>query len=291
MTQKQHKILSTLIITAVSFFGFEILNYIIGLYQLRGSLFVAIYFYAFHIFWLFFLFDLHLKAKIDWQKSFVEGLRERFAHLKQWAYIRHFLNYLILPSILYWSAVILMFLNPFNYNLKHAIAFTTTAALSVAYYYMKEHISRKFEHDSNWLFVLAIVKLFAVFMSYSAAVALTFYMGMNTNFLFDMVLVATFLLLYQALFQHGLLNLEIILWVLGIALLMACCSLWVYHNWNTEYFAAALGLVAIYNMFWGLLHNYLDKTLDKKIALEYLAMMILILSLILASHNFSQKVI
>ncbi|MBI4363401.1 MAG: hypothetical protein HY545_00960, partial [Candidatus Doudnabacteria bacterium] len=47
----------------------------------------------------------------------------------------------------------------------------------------------------------------------------------------------------------------------------------------------------VYNTFWGMLHHHLEKTLTKKIVVEYLFMMALILSILFASHNFGARVI
>src|SRR5207253_2431219 len=113
----------------------------------------------------------------------------------------------------------------------------------------------------------------------------------DANFLVSAVLTLTFLLVYQALFQHGLLNFMVFLCVIVIALTVAIVSVWVYHNWSTEYFTAGLVMLAVYNTLWGILHHYLEKTLTRKIVLEYLAMMVLIISLVFAGHNFNQRVI
>jgi hypothetical protein len=298
--ETKQKFFSTLIVTVGALLGFEALSYIIGIYQLRGSLYVAFYVYAFHIFWLTFLFDLHLKkrgvlalARLNHQgaKMVWTAFQDRIEHVKKWEYLRHYQNYLVLPGSIYWATVVLMFVNPFAGVFKQLILFCSTLALSIAYWFMKEHISRRLEHQDHWIKVLSLVKLYAAFIVFSATMAVTFYFGFSAIFLLSATLTMTFLLIYQALFQHRLLNFSIFLWIVIIALIMGIVSLWVYANWSTEYLTAGLVMLAVYNSLWGILHHYLDNSLTKKIAFEYLAMMIFIISFVFASHNFNQRVV
>src|SRR3989344_254325 len=298
--EQKQKFFSTLIVTLGALLGFEALSYIIGIYQLRGSLYVAFYVYAFHIFWLTFIFDLHLKkrgvvafARLNHTglKMFWEAFKARLAHLRHWPYLRHYQNYLVLPGLIYWSTVILMMLNPFQSALKGFLALSSTIALSVAYWYMKEHVSRKLEHRDHWIKVLSLVKLYTGFLVYSATIGVAIYYGFGIDFLLAAIFTMTFLLLYQALFQHRLLNFNIFLWILGIAAIQAVVALWVYENWNSEYFTAGLVMLAAYNTMWGILHHYLEQTLTRKVVFEYLLMAVFIVSFLCASHNFNQRII
>lgn len=298
--ERKQKIISTLIVTTGALIGFEAVSYTIGLYQLRSALFLSLYIYAFHILWLTFLFDLHLKKRgvLANARLSYSGLRmlwyafkDRCAHIRRWEYLRHYQNYLVLPGILYWSAVTLLLLNPFKDALKQIIVFTVTAALSVAYWYMKEHVSRALEHREHWIKILALVKLFAAFVVYCAILGAGFYFGYEPSFFLMATFTVTFLLVYQALFQHRLLNFNIFIWIVIVAGSMSVVSLWVLNNWNTEYWTGGLFMVAVYNLFWGILHHHLDRTLTKRVAFEYLIMMILVVSLVFGSHNFNQRVI
>lgn len=298
--EQKQKYLSTLIVTSGAFLGFEALSYIMGIYQLRSSIVVSFYIYAFHIFWLTFLFDLHFKkrgvianARLNYKgvKMFWEAFKDRISHVRKWEYLRHYQNYLVLPGIIYWSVVILMLLNPFNGTLKQLIVFSSTFAMSVAYWFMKEHISRKLEHEEHWIKILSLVKLFAAFLVYSATLGVTFYFGFEPLFLFASTLTVTFLLVYQALFQHRLLTFKIFMAIICIALMMGIVSIWVYSNWSTEYFTGGLVMLAMYNTLWGILHHYLDKTLSRRVLFEYLVMTVFIISALFASHNFNQRVI
>ena len=299
-SQQKQKMLSTLIVTIGAFAGFEALSYVVSLYQLKSALYLSFYIYFFHILWLIFVFDLHLKKRgvlaelrlnhrgmsLVWR-----ALKARFAYMTQWHHFRHFQNHLVLPGLLYWSCVILIFLSPFNYPLKQIIILATTVCLNIGYWFMKEHVSQRMEAHSGSLKYLALVKLFAAFLVYCALMGVTIHFGYGATFLGLAAGTLTFLLIYQALFQHHLLSFGAFLWIVIISLVMAGVAMMVYQYWNTQYFAAGLVMLAVYNTLWGLLHHYLEKTLTWRIAFEYLAMTLLVLSLLLGSHNFNQRVV
>ena len=295
MNETKQKFLSTLIVTLGAFLGFQAISFTIGLYQLKQGLYLSFYIYAFHVIWLTFLFDLHLKnrgvlasARLNHKgiKMFWEAFKDRCGHVRRWEYLRHYQNYLVLPGLIYWATVVLLFLNPFRWDPKQLIIWSATFALSVAYWFMKEHISRRLEAEAHWIRILSLVKLFAAFLAYSALVGTTQYFNFDKSFLFMAALTITF----QALFQHKLLSFQIFIWIVAIALVQALLSLWVYDNWNSEYFTAGLVITAVYNSLWGMLHHHLDHTLNKKVMFEYMTMMILVISFIFASHNFNQRV-
>src|SRR5258708_12158240 len=215
MNEQKQKMLSTLIVSLGAFLGFQAINYITGLYQLRTAIFVSFYVYAFHVFWLTFLFDLHLKKRgvLANAKLNARGFnmlwcafKDRCAHVRKWEYLRHYQNYQVLPGLIYWASVILIFLNPFNNLLKELIVVSSTFALSIAYWYMKEHVSRNLEHQDHWIRVLSLVKLFAAFLIYSAVIGTTIHYGFDPIFLLSAVLTLTFLLVYHSLFHSRLLN-------------------------------------------------------------------------------------
>ncbi len=120
--EHKQKIFSSLIVTTGALLGFEAFSYIVGLYQFNTAIYVAFYVYLFHIFWLTFIFDLHLKkrgvlanAKINYKGAQMvrQALKDRLEHARRWDYLRHYQNYLVLPGMIYWSTIILLFLNPF----------------------------------------------------------------------------------------------------------------------------------------------------------------------------------
>ena len=298
--QQKQKILSTLIVTIGAFVGFEALSYVVSLYQLKSALYLSFYIYIFHVLWLMFVFDLHLKKRgilaelrlnhegmsLIWQ-----ALKARFAYMFNWHHYRHFQNHLVLPGLLYWSCVILIFLSPFNYILKQVIILATTLSMNIGYWFMKEHVSSQLEAQLTSLKFLALVKLFAAFMVYAAVMGVTIHFGYGSWFLGSATAVVTFLLVYQALFQHNFISVSSFLWIVIISLILAGVSMLVYRFWNTQYFAAGLVMLAVYNTLWGLLHHHLEQTLTKKIVFEYLAMTALVISLLLGSHNFDQRIV
>jgi hypothetical protein len=253
----------------------------------------------FHAFWLTFIYDLHfkktsvigayfsgkLKEGLVW-----EALRDRVSHIFDWTYLRHYQNYFILPGIIYWSVVILLFLNPFRIAIKQFIVLAASLAITVAYWYFKDFFSRKMETHEPGLRILTLVKLLAAFLIYSSIVGITRYYDLGREFLVVAAFVTTFLLVYQALFQHKLLNLFIYAWIIALCILMSLLSYFIYVYWDSNYLTAGLVMLAVYNTAWGLLHHYLEKTLTKKLAFEYLIVMVAALSLLLASHNFGTRI-
>lgn len=299
VNEQKQKFLSTLIVSLGAFLGFEALSYLLGIYQLKSLILVSIYIYAFHLFWLTFLFDLHLRkrgvlaqARVNHKgfKMLWEALKERTEHVFNWQYFRHYQNYLILPGLIYWSAVILLFLNPFREPLKQVIVVTSSIAMTVTYWYMKEHFSHKLESHQFGIKILALVKLYTAFLLYSAVLGIMWYLGFDARFLLVAVFLLTFLLVYQALFQHDLLSFQIYFLLLGMAAVVSIISLWVYDYWKINYFTGGLVMLTAYNMLWGLLHHYLDHSLSKKVVFEYVLMTVLILSMLISGHDFGPRI-
>lgn len=300
MSENKQRFLSTLIVSCGAVVGFEALAYIVGIYQIKTYISLAFYIYIFHALWLTFLFDLHLKKRgilaslrltHHGMRLVGQALKERVRHLTHWDHLRHYQNYLILPAIIYWSVVVLLFLNPFRQVVKQFIILTAGLSMSIAYWYFKERFNARLEQHETWLKVLNIVKLFTAFLAYSGAIGLTWYYGLGVDFLIMLTFVATFLLLYQALFQHKLLSFRVLLFIIIIAAIISLVSALVYYYWGTNYLSGGLVLLSIYNMLWGIFHHYLDQKLNRRIFLEYVLMMILILSFLFASHDFRPQVL
>jgi hypothetical protein len=300
MNETKNKILSNIIVTTGAFLGFEALSFSVGVYQIKIYVFLAFVIYFFHIFWLTFLFDLHLKkrgvlanAKLNHKgmKMVWEAFKNRVEHVKNWHYWQHYQNYLILPGVAYWSVVVLLFLNPFKHSLKQLIIISATFSLSVAYWFMRAHVSRKLESHESWISILALVKLFAAFLIYSAILGLAWYYGFDWTVIFYSIFALTFLLIYQALFQHNLFRFQVAVGVFAISIFVGLVALWVYAFWGGEYFTGGLVMLAFYNTLWGSIHHYLDKSLTRKVAFEYVFMMILVISILMAGHNFNERVL
>jgi len=298
MTQHQHKILSAFIISAVTFLSFEALSFTAGIYELRAYFALAVYIAIFHIFWIGFIFDLHLKHRepVDLTSARYRGLlrqalKQRFQHFLNWRYFKHYINYLILPAILFWSVIILIFLNPFRESMKQIVIIASSFALTVVYWHMKEHVTARLESRMPWLKVLAAVKLFAAFMAFAALFGFVWYFGLSQNFLFYFVLGATFFLIYQALYQYDFHSGTLLFSVLLCSVLIGLAAIWIYRVWSVEYFTAALALLALYNTLWGLIHHYIDRTLTARITFEYIIMAVVVLSIVYATHNFANRLV
>jgi len=298
-SEYKQKIISTAIVTIGAFLGFQALSYVLGLYQISSYVWMSIYIYAFHVFWLTFLFDLHFKKKPllaeihlsrTWAHMLWGGIKDRVSHMLNWHYFRHYQNFLILPGIIYWSVVVLLFLNPFANELKQLIIASSTLALGVVYWHFKEVFSKNLEAHEWSLHILALAKLFAAFLIYSAVFGVTRYYGFGLEFLGLAVFAMTFLLVYQALFQHKLLSFNVFFFILLIASIVSIASVWVYFYWNTNYLTGGLVMLAVYNSLWGMLHHHLDNNLTCKLVVEYLLMLVFALSILFTTHDFSSRI-
>jgi hypothetical protein len=300
ITEAKQKILSSVLATIISFLGFEVLSFVIGsTYQLGIYMRLAIYFYAFHFLWLTFLFDLHFKkrgvlanlsADHKGLDLFIRAIKDRVKHMFDWHYFRHYLNFLILPGVIFWSVVCLIAINPFDSPLKQSIIAISTVCLGVTYWYFKEIFRKNFELHHFGIKILTLTKFVAAFLFFAAIIGFSFYFDLGPVFLFFSVFTVTFLLVYQALFQHRLLDHKVFLTNFLIAAVTAAVSFWIYEVWNWYYLTAGLILLAVYNTCWGILHHYLDNNLTKRLAWEYLFLLFLALSILLASHNFSPHI-
>lgn len=299
MSEQKQKFLSTLIVSLGAFLGFEALSFIAGIYQVKTYILVSFYVYFFHVFWLTFIFDLHAKKRSvigaylsgELSGSLIkQAIKDRLEHVKNWHYIRHFQNFLVLPAIIYWSVVILLFLNPFKEYIKQLIVVSASLAMTVAYWYFKDFLSKKLEMHEFGVKALSLVKLFAAFLIFSATMGVVWYFGMDWSLLALGIFCLTFILIYQSLFQHKLLSLDVYPWLLTISVIVSATSFLIYNFWGLNYLTAGLVILAVYNSLWGMLHHHLEKTLTKKLAFEYLAMLVLVLSFLVASHDFTPRI-
>lgn len=288
------KILSVIIGTVATYFGFQALDLISGAYQISTYFTVSWYIFAFHIFWLSFLYDLHLKhrghlsharSRFAGAKAILYAFQSRVRHFYHWTYVRHYLNYLILPAIMYWSVVFLMYLNPFHELFKDALIIVATTALGVVYWYLKQAFSHHMELHSSGLKVLALAKLLGAYLAFTALLALGWYYGLSRSVLLPAVFIISFLLVYQALFQHRLLKIHMYPSIMLFALAVTVIFGAVYQYWGINYYIAGVLVVVFYNTFWGILHKYLEKTLTSRVLIEYVFMLVVLASLILATQN------
>ncbi|MBI2355837.1 MAG: hypothetical protein HYV13_01350 [Candidatus Doudnabacteria bacterium] len=299
MTPQKQKFLSTLIVSVGAFLGFEALSLAVGLYQIKTYLELSIYIYLFHVFWLTFIFDLHLKERsiigaiLSGEIKagmFAAAMKERFRYIINWHHFRHLQNFLILPGVIYWAVVALLFLNLFKESTKQVIVVSASLAMTVAYWYFKDFLSKKLEMHEVGVRVLALVKLYAAFLIFSAALGLTWYFGMHWSLLVLAVFALTFILIYQALFQLRLLSPNVVVPVMAISLLTSATGYIIHSYWGINYLTGGLVITGVYNSLWGIIHHHLEKNLTKKLAFEYVAMLVLILSVLAAGQDFAPRI-
>lgn len=235
MNSHQHKILSTFIISAITFLGFEALSLIIGINQTSAFITSAVYLFLFHVFWIAFIFDLHLKhtASVDLESAefrhiLGKAISLRFQHFFNFKFLRHFFNYFVLPSILYWATVVLLFLNPFNDNLKQILIICSTAVFALSYWHLKEHLSAKLEAHSRWLRVLAVAKFYGVYIAFAAVIGYSWYFALTVDIVFYYILAASFFLIHQALFSYNFHKPGLVLVSMVCSALIAVVGVWVY---------------------------------------------------------------
>ncbi len=283
----KQKFVVILVAALVSFFGFQAAALAAAYYQIPLLLRISLYVYLFLVFWQTFIFDLHLKKVSMWQVA----LRERFEYLKDRQHWLHFQNYLILPGIIYWTTVALLYLNPFDELRKQVWIFLSTIALAIAFWYLKTvfYAHREASHISRQMIFVA--KLYASFVSFAAALGIAKYHGYGGAWFGLLVALLTFLLMYQALFQHRYTGFDSLKFLLSSSLVFGVAGYAIYFFWNVNFYSGALVLTALYNTAWGIIHHkYIDNNLTREIAYEYLAVLFVILVIVFGTTNFAQRI-
>src|SRR3989344_6755699 len=129
---EKQKFILVFITALVSFLGLESANQALLSYQIKSFFLISLYIYLFLVFLQSFVFDLALKTKTPWS-----ALASRFSYMLKLEHFLHYQNYLVLPGIIYWSAVSMMFLNPFDLITSQVVIVSTTVALTLAFWYLK----------------------------------------------------------------------------------------------------------------------------------------------------------
>ena len=198
---------------------------------------------------------------------------------------------MILPTMLYWGAVIIIGINFGHTKLQHFIAVASTIALIIAYTLFKEIFRKRVARVSDAHFILlSYIKLYASWLMYAATLGIIWYYCFPPILFYTLSFLVTFMLLYQALFQFCGIKREYITKILGISLVIAVMSYFVYDYWNVNYFSAGLFLTAVYNFLWSLLYYSIKKTLTLNTLFEVVAIFILILIMVFGVTNFKAKI-
>src|SRR3990167_3718561 len=254
------KFVIVVLAVAASFFGFEAAGRAIDAYQLRNFFEISLYVYLFLLFMQIFVFDLHLRPArsiAGLERSFFAALRNRFHYMGERNHFLHFQNYLILPGVIYWATIAILFLNPFAAAFGITRYFAPVSPESIALSPVAH--ADKFALGSPWLFV----------------------------FIFSI----SFLLFYQALFQHHAVDFNMLKFLFFTSIGLGVLGYFLFYYWNANYFSGALVLTAVYNTIWGIVHHkYIDKNLNRDLVYEYLAVLFVILVILIGSTNFGERI-
>ncbi len=299
MQARTQKIISSLLLGLVVILGFQALIYILNLNQAGLFFRSAFYIWLYLMFYIALVYDLHFKTRGNWSRAalkhqdvagiasrkikiFFSALSERVQHLGKIAFLRHWLNYLILPTLVFWGTVGVFYVNFGFYKIQQITAILSSVALLLNFYFLKEvFIRQKIKVDPDIFITLSVVKIYAVTLVYAASLSLVRHYCLDPKYFALGIFTLTFLLIYQALFQHDFINSKNLGISLVISLVLAVAGYFLVIFWGYNYFTGAVFLAVFYNLLWGIFHYSLDRMLNVKVFLE-----IAIISLILASMVF-----
>ena len=276
MTLKAQKIISASLVSAATLGGFEALVYILNLNQPVIFLYLAFGIYFYLALKITLLYDLHFKnpgalARATARHESVNhwlyrsirivatAFWDRFRHMRRWESFRQWLNYLLLPGLIFWSTVCLFYLNFGRQSIQQVFVCLSAAALVVSYWYLKEVFQRKNEVVDNDVFVvMSAAKVYAAFLIFTAALGISRHFCLPEHLFLLGVFGLTFSLIYQALFQHQRINLKNLGLNLVLSFLLCLVAHLVFVYWGLNYFTGGIFLTAWYNFFWNLFHHKLD---------------------------------
>jgi len=309
MKQRTQKIIAVSLIAIVAFGGFEALIYILNLNQPTIYLQTALWIFLYLLFNIVFFFDIHFKIPGSWQRAktkhqnLVKGLgrfvktafsalHDRFGHLRKWEYLKQWIYFLLLPGFIFWASVSLFYSNFGFYRNQQIIALFSGVALVAYYSYLKEIFNRKKEVvDSDIFIVLSVVKIYTAGLLFAASMAMLRSYCLQPLYFSAEVFCYTFLLIYQALYQHRRTGWSTTLQTLLISLAMAVIGQLVYVYWGLNYFTAAVFLTACYNFFWGIFHYHLDRALTRRAFLEILVISLIMGGMVISVTNFNARLL
>lgn len=309
MKPKTQKIIAILLIAFVVFGGFEALIYILNLNQPVIYFQTAFWIFLYLLFNIVFFFDLHFKTPGSWgraklkHQNLAQGLGRfvktvfsalwgRFEHLWQWEYLKQWIYFLLLPGFIFWASVSLFYVNFGFYRSQQIVALFSGAALVVYYSYLKEIFYRKKEVvDSDIFIALSVIKIYTAGVLFAASMSMLRSSCLGPWYFSAEVFCFTFLLIYQALYQHRKISPKTTVQTLLISLLMAAIGRVVYVYWGYNYFTAAVFLTACYNFFWGIFHYRLDRALTWRAFWEILIISLIMGGMVISVTNFSARLL
>lgn len=309
MTLKDQKLITAMLVAAAVFGGFEALIYIVNLNQISVFLWLSLAIWLYLWIKITLLYDLHFKnpgslsrARVKheavarrllrYQKILLSALWDRLSHFRKARLFFKWANYLLLPGLIFWSTVGIFYLNLGRTSVQQIFALLSGAAIIVAFWYIKEIYTRKEERVGLDVFAaLSAVKIYTALAVYGTALTLTRYYCLSPVFLAVGVFALTFLIIYQALFQHNFTQLKNTGLTAGIAGLTAALALGIYRYWGYNNLTGAVFLTAFYNLFWGLFHHSLENTLTRRVFWELIFVSLFIALMAVSVTNFRAQIL
>ncbi len=309
MTIKRQKIISAVFISAATLGGFEALAYILNLNQIGIFLHAAFWIFCYLLFKTLLLFDLHfknpgslLRARLRHQnvanrfersaKIWLSALLERFEHVRNWRYFSLWLHYCILPGLVFWATLAIFYVNAGRVPTQQVFIFLSASALTVNFWYLKEIFHRRnIKVDRDIFIPLSVVKIYASFLVYYASFVLIKRHCLSGRALFFGLLLLTFSLIYQALFQHRQVNKKNLAVTFLISAFMGVSGYFVISFWSYNFLTAAVFLTALYNFCWGIFHYHLDRAMTWHSFWEILLVTLAVAAMIFSATNFKAKIL
>lgn len=289
-----HKLIIVAVAAIISFAGFQAASLALESNEPGSFILISALVYIFLVFWQSFIFDLHLKHAYTWsgwEKSLWRALQERFAYMFEKQHFLHYQNYLILPTVIYWSAVALLFLNPFETLLKQIFASTSALGLAVTFWYLKTVFYDHKDARLNVRQLIFVDKLLASYLAFAAVFGLARYFGFDVLGFAMAIFGVSYILIHQAFFQHHYIGHKTVEIILLAGLVTAESAGVIFAIWNVNFYSGALVISAVYNTIWGIIqHKYIDRNLTREIVYEYLAVLFVILVIVFSTTNFSQRI-
>jgi hypothetical protein len=309
MTLRSEKILSQILVIFGVFLSLEALVYILNLNQQDIYIHLALFIFVYITLKFTFYFDLHFKSsgvlacklkrhasRWDWLACRLGMLRQyavsRFVHFRHWRTLRHWINCLGLPWLLYWGTVAIIFLNFHRSLVQQSAVVLSGIALSLIFWHLKEIYLNQGENVSEVTHVtLQTIKLYTAFVIFLACIGLAHYFCLPYTLFCLAIFGSIFTLMYQSLFHMQQINLKAIGSIFIIAAIITVFSGLVFVYWGLSNPTAALFLLGLYNFFWGVYSYHLRKRLSWAIFMEHLLITVLITGLSFGTTNFKAQLL
>ena len=276
---KEHKSILVSFLALASFAGFEALALALRYYQIGVFWQLAAYLYLFLLLWVGFSYHTHRRHALT------PAARRSSGHYHE------LLNYLILPTVIFWATAALLYLDPFARGLQFFWTLLGASGLGAGLWYLKTVFRGHKKSTANQRGVAYLAKLLASYLAAAAAFGIGHHMGYGGAWTAFLIFLTSMLLMRQALFQHHEINSHTITLTFAASGIVALAGYYIYGLWSVNFYTAALALSALYNTIWGFVHHeYIARDLTRKIAYEYLAVLFVIYVFLLSTTNFAERI-